>query len=149
MLRKALFLTIVSLATIFTAHANVASAEKRDFRVGQMWSIKSATSTTAKIVIGRIDTSNDLTTVHTSLIDIPLPRGTEGREKSIAIDHVPFKISALAESVDELIAIDAKPPAGFEIGYQNWRKDKNAGVFDISASQVIILMLESIIRDRA
>jgi hypothetical protein len=148
-LGKAVLFALAAWVVSFIAHADPAGTPRPDFAVGQMWSIKSAGPTTAKVVVGRIETWNGMTAIHVSLIDIPVPRDTEGRGKLITIDHVPFKGSALASSVDQLVAIEVEPPSGFERGYQSWRKDKNANVFDVSVPQVITLMLETIIRGRA
>jgi hypothetical protein len=146
-LGKAVLFALIALVATFTAYADPASTPRPNLAVGQVWSIKSAEPTTAKIVIGRIETWNSVTAVHISVIDIPLPKGTAN--KLISIDHVPFNSSALALSVNRLLATDVTLPSGFEQGYQNWRRDKSANVFEVSVSEVITLLLETVVRGRA
>jgi hypothetical protein len=65
------------------------------------------------------------------------------------IDHVPFEKSAIATSLEKLLATDVKLSPDFESGYRHWKSDKNAGIFSISISKAIILMMQSVYRGRA
>jgi hypothetical protein len=87
-LGKAVLFALAAWVVSFIAHADPAGTPRPDFAVGQMWSIKSAGPTTAKVVVGRIETWNGMTAIHVSLIDIPVPRDTEGRGKLITIEFL-------------------------------------------------------------
>jgi hypothetical protein len=89
-----------------------------------MWSITSAVPTTVKIVIGRVEAWNGKLAVHVSVIDIPVPPGAPGDNGLINIDPVPFDESALAASVDQLLAVEVSPTSGFERGYEHWRTER-------------------------
>ena len=145
--RKALLVAAAALAFASIGHAK--SGRKPDFAPGQMWSIKSASPTTAKIIIGRIEVWNSKVAVHVSIIDIPIPQGAPGAGDLVSLDHAPFEKSALAASVNQLLATDMSPVPGFEGGYKNWRSDRSAGIFEISVSRAIALLLEAVIRERA
>jgi hypothetical protein len=146
---KSLFLAITIFAIAFTISVGFAGTLGLDFAPGQIWSIKSPVSTTAKVVIGRIETWNDKVAVHVSVIDIPAPPGALPNSELIRINHVPFDKSALMASVNQLLGTGASPTPEFEHGYDSWRKDRSAGIFEISVSQAIALMLEKIKRGRA
>lgn len=115
------------------------------FAVGQEWSIRSTSETTAKVVIGRIEVRQGRVIVNVAVVDIPPLAidtfGTGVRE----IDHAPFEESTLARSVDQLLATGVAPPPGFEVGYKEW-KAKRGGVFTVSVSQVIALAQRTLAR---
>ena len=142
------FLAATMLVAAFVAHAQSANPVTPELVVGQMWSIKSASHTTAKIIIGRIEPWNGKVAVHVSIVDIPIPRGMHGAGGVTRIDHVPFEKAALAASVDKLLENDMSTAPDFESGYQQWHSDKRAGIYTISVSQAIELMFESLNRDR-
>jgi len=140
------------LATAFFVHSiraqgNVATIV--ELAPGQVWSIKSEKPTTAKIVIGRIENWKGQVTVHCSIIDIPVPQNVAENRSPLQIDHVPFEKSAIVSSLDKLLATGVPLSTGFERGYKHWRADENAGVFTISASKVIALMVESVTKKPA
>lgn len=114
------------------------------FAVGQEWSISSFSQSTAKIVIGRIESWRDRIVVHVAIIDIPLPPTAAGAAatKLTEIAHVPFEQSALAGSVGDLIATAVTPPPEFETGYRQW-KEQQGGIFTIPVSQVIAVAQKS------
>jgi len=145
-LRKGLLshLAMLALVVVCAACAVPANATMPDFAVGQIWSIKSASPTTAKVVIGRIEEwGHGETAIHVSIIDIPIPQGAPGAGGVTRIDHVPFDKSALTASVDQLLTTGAPPAPGFEGGYDQWHSDKRAGVFTVSVSKAIDLLFES------
>ena len=140
------------LATAFFVHSirvqgNVATTV--ELAPGQVWSIKSEKPTTAKIVIGRIENWKGQVTVHCSIIDIPVPQNVAENRSPLQIDHVPFEKSAIVSSLDKLLATGVPLSTGFERGYKHWRADESAGVFTISASKVIALMVESVTKKPA
>ncbi len=148
--RKAPIFAAIALIFIAAARAGATSASAQpDFAPGQEWSIKSASPTKAKVVIGRIESWKDKVVVHVSIIDIPIPQGIPGAGGITSIDHVPLERSALAASVDQLLNTDTEPASGFEGGYEQWRSDVKADVFTISVAQVIELMFEAVNRRRA
>jgi hypothetical protein len=129
------------------ARAQSTEAPSPDFAVGQEWSIKSASPTTAKVVIGRVEDWRDKVVVQVSIIDIPIPAGLPSAGGVTRIDHVPFDKAALAASVDQLLATGVSPAPDFEAGYQQW-KDAKGGIFTISVPEVVTVMFESVNRGR-
>ncbi|GEP61661.1 hypothetical protein [Reyranella soli] len=118
-----------------------------NFAVRQKWSIKSPTPTTAKVIIGRIESRADKRVIHVSIVEIPNPLTTVA--EPFSIDHVPFDERALANSVDRLVSSDANPAPDFEGGYNRWHSDASAGVFDLDVSRVIAAFLEVVLKRRA
>jgi hypothetical protein len=106
-----------------------------DFAVGQEWSLKSSTLSTAKIVIGRIEPWKNKIAIHVSIIDIAMSSSEAGLRLT-TIAHIPFEKSALAASVDKLLLTGVVPPPKFETGYRQW-KEQNGGIFTISVAQAI------------
>jgi hypothetical protein len=141
------FTAAALLALGVAAHAQDAAAPKPDFQAGQQWSIKSPTPTTAKVVIGRVEPWNGKTAVHVSLIDVPIPSGAPGAGGITQVGHMPFEASALAASVDRLLARNAPPNMAFEEGYRHWQSAKG-GIYTITVSQAIEVMFESITRGK-
>src|SRR5215469_11503010 len=91
-----------------------------DFAPGQEWSIKSASPTTAKVIIGRVGSWRDRVCVSVSVVDIPIPQGMPGAGGVTQIAHIPFDKSALAASVDRLVATGVWPAPNFGSGYKQW-----------------------------
>jgi hypothetical protein len=147
MYRSVLFVCSVIVFTQFAAHAETAAAPLPDFAPGQEWSIKSASSPTAKLVVGRVEAWGDKTVVHVSILDVQIPEGTPGAGAPTSIGHMPFEKSALAASVGQLVASGVSPPASFEAGYQSWHSAKG-GIFTISAPQAIEFMFAARSRSR-
>jgi hypothetical protein len=52
---------------------------------------------------------------------------------------MPFEQSALASSVDQLLATDEEPLPDFEAGYAQWKSDKG-GIFTISIAEAETLI---------
>jgi hypothetical protein len=96
------------------------SAAQPRLAPGQVWSIKSASQSSAKIVIGRIDPWNDKIVVHVSVMDLTVPQGLPGAGRPTRIDHMPFEEGAVVESIDRLVATGAMPAPDFESGYRQW-----------------------------
>jgi hypothetical protein len=140
-------LTAGLLAIVF-ASAITDEAFPQSVAVGQVWTIKSSSPTSAKVVIGRVETRSEAHIIHVSIIDIPDPSHRADDRRPLQIDHVPFSEAAIAGSVDQLVAIDTSPSPRFENGYDRWRQDLNAGIFDIPVSEAISLFLQAIIRKR-
>jgi hypothetical protein len=101
-----------------------------DLVVGQEWSIKAAPPSSAKVVIGRIETINGREIVSVSIIDVPTDHGPS------TVGHAPFEKSALLGSLDSLIATRIPTDSNFEQGYQQW-KSANGGYFTIGIAQAI------------
>lgn len=143
---RGILITVCAAAAFvvgFCLCGHVAVAAPPEFAPGQMWSIKSAPATTAKVVIVRVEPWQNRTVVHVSIIDIPVPKGARAENSITAVGHMPFDESALAESVDRLLGTGGSPAPGFEYAYEQWRADKTAGIFTISVSKAIELMLQS------
>lgn len=132
------FLVILTGAAVLgmSAHAQTATSPVPSFAPGQVWSLKSTPPTTAKVVIGRIEDWNNKVVVHVSIVDIPAPKTSPGSGRSTNIGHMPFERSALANSVDRLLATNATLEPNFESGYAQW-KDAKGGIFTISVPQAI------------
>jgi hypothetical protein len=129
------------------AQLGVMAAQSPDpgFAPGQIWSIKSALPTTAKVIIDRIEPWRKKVVVHVSIIDVPIPDGVRGAGGTTAIGHMPFEESALAASVDRLLATGASPASSFESGYKQWH-DAMGGIFTVSVAKAIEIMLQTINR---
>jgi hypothetical protein len=109
---------------------------KPDFAPGQEWSIKSASPSTVKVIIGKIETFGDKTCISISIVDIPSPSGPAGAGGVAQVGHAPFEASTLADSVDRLLAVDVPPAADFASGYAQWREARG-GMFTISVEQAV------------
>ena len=120
--------------------SSVALAESADvvppLAEGQVWSIKSLSPSTAKVVIARIEPWKDMTVVHICIIDFPVSDTAATKITSIA--HMPFEKAALVASLDKLLATRAAPVPDFERGYNIW-KEKRGGIFTISVARAIHL----------
>jgi hypothetical protein len=121
------FFAIVALTIALAVRAQTARTPPADFAPGQMWSIKSASPTLARVIIGRIELWDDKVAVHVSVVDVPIPSGAPGADGVISIDHMPFDESALAASVNQLLAIGVRSAPGFENGYGQWK----SGLFTV------------------
>jgi hypothetical protein len=140
------------LAPLFSVLLFVAATEGRanpidpaipDIALGQVWSIKSAAPSSAKIIISGIEPWHGKTVVQISVVDVPIPQGLGGGTTTIG--HMPFDKSAVVVSVDQLLATDARPPPQFEAGYGEWRA-ANGGVYTVSVDQAIQLLFETLSR---
>lgn len=144
--RKTFLLSLLTLGLSASAGAASKKGQDPDLAPGQMWSIKSDVPTTAKIIVGRIETLNGKVTIHVSVVDIPIPRGAP--EGLRFVDHMPFEQSALVASLNQPLATGVPTAPNFEVGYAKWRS-ANGGIFTVSVSQAIKLMLDSAVRGRA
>jgi hypothetical protein len=116
-----------------------------DFAPGQEWSIKSASPTTAKVVIGRLETwDHSKIIVHVSINDVPVPRDVAGAVATTSIGHMPFDKAALAASADRLLSSNVPPAPAFESGYEQWKSAKG-GVFTISVEKAIEIVVQTLI----
>jgi hypothetical protein len=130
MLRRGLLLLVPSLSAWTAAHA------QRTFASGQIWSIKAVPPTSAKVVIGRVESFNGSIVVHVSIVDVPVPSGLPNAGGTMTIGHMPFDQAALAASVDQLVGVKAATAPDFEGGYQNWQAAKG-GIFTVSVPQAL------------
>jgi len=139
MLGRCLFLLLAMAAVAWPAYAQPAAAPSPDFAPGQEWSIRSTAPTTAKVIIGRVEPwGGDRIAVSVSIVDVPNPQGGV-----TVISHVPFDKTALAGSVDKLVATGVSPDPGFEGGYKQWR-DAKGGIFTISVEKAIEIVFQTI-----
>jgi len=127
----------------FVANAQGQNETKPEFVPGQVWSIKSAHPTPAKVIIGRIEPLRNGSVVHVSIVDVPIPQGLRGAGNTITIGHMPFDKVVLLESLDRLLAVNTSPAPDFERGYQQWLAEKG-GVFTVSVSKAIEIVFQSI-----
>ncbi len=140
---------MATLVVTLDVRAETASAPPPPgFAPGQVWSIKSASTTTTKVIIGRVESWNGKVAVHVSIIDIPIPQGAPGAGGITRIDHMPFDKSALAASVSQLLATGVSPAPNFENGYEQWRSDKRAGIYTVGVLQAVEMMFEALSRGR-
>jgi len=132
---------ITQLLVAFFFLAMICRAEKLsveshpDFAEGQEWSIKGVPQSTAKVIIGRIESWKDKIAVHVSIVDIPDSQEV-GRLHISEIAHVPFEKSALAASVEKLIATGVLPAGNFDAGYKQWKENKG-GIYTVPIAQAI------------
>jgi hypothetical protein len=145
MFRRVLLPALAIVSVAFSAHAQTASAPTPDLAAGQEWSIKSASPTTAKVIIGRVEPWRDKVSVSVSIVDIPIPQGNPDAGGVTQIAHVPFVKSALAASVDRLLATGVSPAPLFESGYKQWH-DAKGGIYTIGAEKAIEIMFQTINR---
>jgi hypothetical protein len=143
---KLLSLVMAAVFVARAASANVVATPNTGFAPGQIWSIKSPVPTTAKVIIGVVEPWNGKMAVHVRVTDIPAPPETRPNGELVNIDHLPFEEGALVASVDRLIGTGASVTNEFKQGYDIWRRDRNAGIFEISVSQAIAVMIEKIKR---
>jgi hypothetical protein len=141
--RLFLLATMMLLAANFAVDAQTANPAKPEFVPGQMWSIKSATPTTAKVIVGRVEDWNGKTAVHVSVMDVPIPAGAPGAGGTIGIGHMPFDESALAESVDKLLETGVSPGPNFEAGYNQWQSAKG-GIYTVSVSAAVATVFQAL-----
>jgi hypothetical protein len=118
------------VALLVLCLSSPAWAQQPDLAVGQEWSIKAAPPSSAKVVIGRIETINGREIVSVSIIDVPTDHGPS------TVGHAPFEMSALLGSLDSLIATRIPTDSNFEQGYQQW-KSANGGYFTIGVARAI------------
>ncbi|MES5484928.1 hypothetical protein QMZ05_19395 [Bradyrhizobium sp. INPA03-11B] len=115
------------------------------FAPGQEWSIKSSSTTTAKLIIGRIEPWSGRVVVEVTLVDVPIPQHLPGAGGTTIIGHMPFDDVALMESVDRLLAVNVSTASNFESGSRQWREAKG-GVFTVSVEKAIEIIFQEIKR---
>ena len=142
--RAGLRVALLAIVT-FAVQVGIANAQAPDFVPGQEWSIKSASPTTAKVIIGHVEPWGNTVSVSVSVVDIPTPKGGTGAIIATQIGHMPFEKSALAASVDRLVATGVSPLPQFESGYEQWKEAKG-GIFTISVEKAIETVLQTINR---
>jgi hypothetical protein len=145
MFRHVLLPALAMASVAFAERAQTAIAPTTDLAPGQEWSIKSASPTTAKVIIGRVEPWRDNIAVSVSIVDLPIPQGDVGAGGVTQIPHIPFEKSALAASLDQLLATDVPPAPIFESGYKQWH-DAKGGIFTISVEKAIVIMFQTINR---
>jgi hypothetical protein len=150
MIKSLISLLVASALMIapLSAFAQSIDPARPNFSPGQMWSIKSAVPSPIRVIIGRVEPWNDKTAVHVSLTGVVIPAGFPGAGGQMGVGHLPFDQSALAASVDMLLATDATPDPNFESGYEQWRSAKG-GIFTISVPEAVGLVFLGIARGRA
>ena len=147
MLKKLLWLSMMLMAAAGPSGLMAAQSPAPVLTPGQMWSIKSALPTTAKVVINRVEPWEHQVVIHISVIDVPIPRDMPGSGGTTVIGHMPFQQSALAASVDRLLATGASPASGYESGYKAWQ-DAKGGVFTINVEQAIKFVFQTLSRQQ-
>ena len=135
---------VLSLTAALTACGGAAphSASPRPpFAPGQEWSVISTQPTTMKVIIGRVEPWNGQIAVHVAVTDLVVPAGALNSGRTITIGHMPFEQSALAASVDQLLATGVPLPATFQEGYRNWQ-DAKGGIYTVSVAKAVASGLE-------
>jgi hypothetical protein len=143
MLKKLARLAVMLIAAAMPSGLAAAPGPAPAFAPGQIWSIKSTRPTTAKVVIGRIEPWDNQMVVHVSMIDVPIPKDMPGAGQTTVIGHMPFQQSALAASVNGLLATGASPAASFESGHKEWQ-DAKGGVFTIDVESAIKFVFQAV-----
>jgi hypothetical protein len=139
MLGRVVLLLMTTLLAL-GQYAEAANTTTPALATGQMWSIKSPSPTTAKVIIGRVEQWNQKIVMHISVIDVPIPSCMPGAGQLTIIQHMPFEQSALAASLDRLLATNAPPASKFEDGYNQWRAAQG-GIYTISVSKAVDTVL--------
>jgi hypothetical protein len=114
-----------------------------DLKVGQVWSIRSPSPTTAKVIIGGLEDWHGEAIVHVSMVDVPIPDGAPTAGETTTIDHAPFDRAALASSLGKLLAVGRQPSAEFTSGLASWRAAKG-GVWTLGVAEVIAAIFETL-----
>ena len=143
MLKKLVRVAVMLIAAATPSGMAAAPSAAPAFADGQIWSVKSALPTTAKVVICRVEPWDNQMVVHVSMIDVPIPKDMPGAGQTTVIGHMPFQQSALAASVNRLLATGASPASSFESGYQEWR-DAKGGVFTIDVENAIKFVFQAL-----
>jgi len=143
MLQKLVLMSVLLVAAAAPSGLAATRTTAAAFAPGQQWSIKSTMPTTAKVVINRLEPWQHQIIVHVSLVDVPIPPNMPGAGGTTDIGHMPFEQSALAASVDRLIATGALPAASFENGYKGWQ-DAKGGVFTITVEDAINFVFQAL-----
>ena len=137
------FLTTALLSVAMAAFGQTSGSQSRALAPGQMWSIKSASPTTTKVIIGRVEDFNGRIAVHVALLDVPVPAGAPGGGGTIRVGHMPFEQSALAASLNELISTGVSPGPNFESGYAQWQSARG-GIYSIGVSEAVATLFEAL-----
>jgi hypothetical protein len=145
MFRRGLLAALTIACAVFVARAETTEKPVPDLAAGQEWSIKSASPTTAKVIIDRLEPWLEKVVVHVSVVDVPIPQGMVGAGGTTAITHMPFEQSALATSLERLVATGVSPPSSFEDGYKHWQ-DAKGGIFTLSVEKAIEVTFQAINR---
>jgi hypothetical protein len=145
---RELLAVLIGTSLMVAARAETPGGAPPGLAPGQQWSIKSAAPTTAKVIIDRLESWHSKTAVHISIIDLPVPQGLPGAGGTTVATHMPFEQSALAASLDRLLATGVSPPSGFESGYKSWH-DANGGIFTVSVEKAIEFTLETLGRGQS
>src|SRR5262245_35781181 len=114
-------LTTVIIAIATAAFGQTVGPQIPALATGQMWSIKSASPPTIKVIIGRLEDWTGKSAVHIALVDVPTPAGAPGAGSVISVGHMPFEQSALVASLNTLISTGVSPGPNFESGYAQWQ----------------------------
>ena len=144
------FLPILATAIVSIAMAafgQTVGPQSPALASGQMWSIKSPSPTTIKVIIGRLEDWNGKSAVHVALVDVPVPAGVPGAGGVIGVGHMPFEQSALAASLNELISSGASPGPNFESGYAQWQSARG-GIYTIGVADAVAVLFEALARGR-
>ena|SRR5476651_382831 len=116
----------------------VVRAQQLDLAVGQEWSVKSASPTSMKVIVGRVEPGpNGATIVSVSIVDIPAGDGPR------SVGHAPFDARALIASLDRLVATGVAPDANFEEGHARWKSAKG-GSFTIGVLETLAVIRKTI-----
>ena len=140
-------LTMAIVSVAMAAFGQAVGPQNQALASGQMWSIKSVSPTTTKVVIGRLEEWNGKTAIHVALVDVPVPAGAPGAGGVIRVGHMPFEQSALAASLNELISTGVSPGPNFEDGYAHWQSARG-GIYSIGVSEAVATLFEALARSR-
>jgi hypothetical protein len=140
-------LTAVIALIAMAAFGQTVGPQSSALAPGQMWSIKSASPTTTKVIIGRLEDWNGKSAVHVALVDVPVPAGVPGAGGVIGVGHMPFEQSTLAASLNEMISTGASPGPNFENGYAQWQAARG-GIYTISVADAVSTLFEALAKGR-
>jgi len=134
---------IVAMSQVRGLKVMAAEGSVPEFVPGQMWSMTSATATSAKIIIDRIEPWRETRVVHISVVDVPVPSEVPVARRVTDITHMPFDEAALRASVKDLLATGVPIGPSFESGYKQWR-DAKGGIFTVSVEDAIAFTFQAL-----
>ncbi len=121
-----------------------ATAQEREYAVGQVWAYETAPGDEGSVAIireiGQIGPEYDpMTVYHISLLGVRVP----WLEESTEVQHLPVSRETLDNSVTRQTTTSARLPDYLE-GKALWERD-NGGVFTITLAEIAAVIRESVV----
>ncbi|MEQ9506769.1 MAG: hypothetical protein RLO80_10910 [Hyphomonas sp.] len=138
-----LFRSLISFGVLMSLAACATAAPLPEIEVGQVWTVKDASTSSMRLTIEKIEPYASDTVVHVSIKGADVTTHSGGSEVAVnpgVIGHIPFEKTILLRSIDELEQTGADGSAFFEQGYSHWKNNKG-GIFSIPVSQAVEMSL--------